>query len=94
MKTKLMLLLVTSSMFVTAGLPLATAEEPCSRAGSTEAIAHPTRKDAYIYLDLTHPDKIGEWVETNGALGLQTVTCFAFSTVLRYRADVKTDILG
>lgn len=86
MKTRTILL--SAGLLLTL-LPLATAEETCGRAGTTEAIKHPTREDAYIYLDATKPNRLGEWIESNGAPGLQTIDCIKFG-IRHFRADVQT----
>lgn len=87
---KTIIILLSATLLVVA-LPLATAEEACQRAGVTEAIDHPTQDDRYIYIDLTKPDRVGEWLETNTARGLQTVACFKFG-VLKWRADTHVGL--
>lgn len=85
---KTMTILLSAGLLV-ALLPLATAEEACGRAGTTEAIKHPTRDDAYIYIDATNPSRLGEWVESNRAPGLQTIACVKFG-IQHFRADTHT----
>lgn len=82
--------------FVLAAIPFVTAEESCTRADATQAIAHPdpAKKNSYIFFDITQPQKVGEWVESNGAGGLQTMICFTATGRPRYAADTQAPLLG
>jgi len=89
---KTMTIALAASMLLVA-VPFVTAEESCGRAGATEAIPHPGKAETYLFLDLTQPEKVGEWVESNRSGGLQTVDCFKFGT-WRYGPDTKVAVLG
>lgn len=82
--------------FVLAAIPFVTAEESCSRASATQAMAHPdpAKKDSYIFFDVSEREKLGEWTESNDARGLQTVACFAASGFAKYGPDRQVRILG
>lgn len=77
---------------VLAALPLVTAETPCSRAGSTEAIGYPGEPERYLFLDLTQPSKVGEWIEKNKSPGLQTMPCFSASGALKWGKDTHVPV--
>lgn len=89
----------TWTVALTAGLlvgslPFATAEEPCTRAGPTEAMDVPGKPGSYLFFDMTQAAKVGEWSEKNDATGLQTVKCLFRSGATRLHADAKVPILG
>jgi hypothetical protein len=94
---KTILITLTASLLLGAlALPLVTAEGACERAdalGSGEAIRHPWKSDAYIFFDVSQPDKLGEWTELNRAPGLQTVACFQFGAFM-YGMDDHQAVLG
>ena len=93
MKTWMILLTVGAVSSVVA-IPLVTAEDGCSRATAADgAIDHPAKPGSYLYFG---PDasKLGEWTETNGWAGLQTVNCLAATGSARYSKDTQVPLLG
>lgn len=85
--------LLTASLLF-AAIPYAAAGHRCDHAGAaSEGIAHPTKPDRYLYLDVTRPDKVGEWIENNGVGGLQTSACFVLGA-LRFGSDAKAALLA
>ncbi|HET6406010.1 MAG TPA: hypothetical protein VFH78_15325 [Candidatus Thermoplasmatota archaeon] len=83
-----------AATLVAVSIPLVTAEAACSRAGITEAVAHPTKAQTYIFFDITQPEKVGEWVEWNKSPGLQTVNCVSASGSIRWGPDHQMNVLG
>lgn len=88
--------IVLATALALAAAPIALAAEgTCNPTPETSYIKHPTKAGSYLYLDVTSPNKIeqvGEWVETNGKLGLQTEMCYR-NGVLRYIEDTPVAIL-
>lgn len=95
MKTWTILLTVGAVASVVA-IPFVTAEEGCSRADDLVhgAYRHPTKENTYVFFDATQADKLGEWTESNGRSGLQTVNCLAATGSVRYAKDTQVEILG
>lgn len=91
MKT-IIAMLIASIML--AGTPYALAAHRCDHDGApSEGIDFPARPGHYLFVDLTQPDKVGEWIEHNGHAGLQTRACFAMGSY-RFAADDKVPVLA
>lgn len=82
-----------SASLLIAGIPMIAASHTgCAYHTPEEGIAHPASKGHYILIDAAKPDKVGEWVDTNGRTGLQSDDCL-FGSITMYRADKRAEVL-
>lgn len=84
-------IVITASVLV-ASLPLAGAETfACYREPPQEGLVHPLLAGRYLFVDVTQPEKLGEWTERNQRPGLQTEDCG--SPQVYYQKDQQALVL-
>lgn len=86
-------ILLTAS-FLLAALPLAGAETTECRIHPPreETFTHPLTAGRYLKIDVSAPEKLGEWVEMNDRAGLQTEDCG--TTFKFYSKDARSLVLA